>query len=215
MPIEIIITDDHAIFREGLGFVISQITDFKLVGEASTGLELIELRDRQNADIILLDISMPQMDGIEATTRLLAKYPDQKIITLSSFDQEAYYYKMIKAGVMGFVEKKAGKSELEDAIRTVYSGQNFFPQNMLRQLIFKGGNNGEATAQENLVNLTNREKEVLELICQGYSNTEIGEKLYLSPKTIDNHRTNLLQKTNTRNSANLVMFAIKNKLIEV
>jgi DNA-binding NarL/FixJ family response regulator len=215
MPIELIITDDHAIFREGLGFVISQIPDFKLVGEASNGLELIELLKNLKADIILLDISMPQMDGIEATSKILAKNPNQKIITLSSFGQEAYYYKMIKAGVMGFVEKKAGKTELEEAIRTVASGQNYFPQGILRQLIFKVSNSGEEAIQNDLINLTNREKEVLLLICQGFSNTEIGEKLFLSPKTIDNHRTNLLQKTNTRNSANLVMFAIKNKLIDV
>ena len=214
-PIKIIIADDHTIFREGLEFVLSQISDFKVIGTAANGLEILELIDKIEADIILLDISMPMMDGIEATQRILAKKPLQKIITLSSYGQEAYYYTMIKAGVMGFLEKKAGKDELEEAIRAVMGGQNYFPQDILRQLIFKTGNENKESLEIKGINLSPREKEVLLLICQGYSNTEIGDKLFLSPKTVDNHRTNLLSKTNTRNSANLVMFAIKNRLIEV
>jgi DNA-binding NarL/FixJ family response regulator len=214
-PIKIIIADDHTIFREGLEFVLSQISDFKVVGTAANGLEILELIDKIEADIILLDISMPMMDGIEATQRILAKKPLQKIITLSSYGQEAYYYTMIKAGVMGFLEKKAGKDELEEAIRAVMNGQNYFPQDILRQLIFKTGNENKESLEIEGIHLSPREKEVLLLICQGYSNTEIGDKLFLSPKTVDNHRTNLLSKTNTRNSANLVMFAIKNRLIEV
>jgi DNA-binding NarL/FixJ family response regulator len=121
---------------------------------------------------------MPMMDGIEATQRILAKKPLQKIITLSSYGQEAYYYTMIKAGVMGFLEKKAGKDELEEAIRAVMNGQNYFPQDILRQLIFKTGNENKESLEIEGIHLSPREKEVLLLICQGYSNTEIAINIF-------------------------------------
>ena len=126
-----------------------------------------------------------------------------------------YYYKMIKAGVQGFVLKKSGKAELEKAIKTVYEGNNHFPQDILRNLLFKISRNGTENIQSNELTLSKRETEVLQLICQGHTNYEIAEKLHISPKTVDNHRTNLLSKTSTRNSAHLVMFAIKQHLVEV
>ncbi len=213
--ITIIIVDDHAIFREGLHFVLSQSESFQVIGEACNGNEFLKLLDTMKPDIVLMDISMPEMDGIQATELALARFPDLKVITLSSFGQEIYYYKMIKAGVMGFIQKKSGKKELEEAIITVNQGQNFFPQDMLRKLIFKVGNKGETHLNVSEIKISKREKEVLLLICQGYSNNEIGKALFISAKTVDNHRTNLLAKTNTKNSAHLVMYAIQNKIIEL
>jgi len=213
--INIVVVDDHALFREGIRFVLSQIEGFSVIGEASNGVEFLDLLRTVDPDIVLLDISMPEMDGIVAAELALQKYPKLKIITLSSYGQEAYYYKMIKAGVLGFVQKKADKSELEDAIRQVYKGENYFPQDILRKLIVKVGSEGENSLVTSEIFISKREKEVLLLICQGYSNTEIANELFISPKTVDNHRTNLLSKTNTRNAPNLVMFAIKNKLIEL
>ena len=162
-----------------------------------------------------MDISMPEMDGIEATEKALDRYPTLKIITLSSYSDHIYYYKMIKAGVQGFVLKKSGKDELEKAIKDVYHGNNYFPQDMLRNLIFKISNKGIEKINQADIILSKRETEVLQLICMGNTNSEIADKLNISPKTVDNHRTNLLQKTSTKNAAHLVMFAIKNHLIEV
>lgn len=213
--INIIIADDHSIFRDGLSTVLSQIESFNVLAEAETGKELLSLLDKYSPDIILMDISMPEMDGIEATEKALDQYPTLKIITLSSYSDHIYYYRMIKAGVQGFVLKKSGKDELETAIKNVYSGQNHFPQDILRNLIFKLGDAEKQKLNDDQLMITKRESEVLTLICNGLTNNEIANKLHLSPKTVDNHRTSLLSKTNTKNSAHLVMFAIKNHLIEI
>lgn len=213
--IDIFIVDDHELFRDGLKFVLTQIDGFNILGEASNGKEFLSALNTQTPDIILLDISMPEMDGIEAAQKAMSLNKDLHIITLSSYGQEVYYYKMIKAGVAGFVQKNANKSELEEAIRVVAEGGNYFPQNILRNLVLKVGKEGEQGLVNGEIHVSNREKEVLALICKGYSNNEIAEELFISPKTVDNHRTNLLSKTHTKNSANLVMFAIKNHIIEI
>ncbi|NOZ47211.1 MAG: response regulator transcription factor, partial [Chlorobi bacterium] len=172
------------------------------------------LKEKQ-ADIILMDISMPEMDGIEATETATKKFPGIKIIGLSSYEDQIYYYKMIKAGALGFVTKKAGIEELETAIKNVYKGENYFSQNLLRNILYNVSNIGEESLVNSSVKISKREKEILILICKGYSNKEISEELFISHRTVDKHRTNLLSKTVTKNSANLVMFAIKNKLVEL
>ncbi|MBN1116589.1 MAG: response regulator transcription factor [Bacteroidales bacterium] len=209
------IVDDHAIFRDGLKSVLSQISEFRVIYEAETGKEFLNLLNDIVPDIVLMDISMPEMDGITATEKALKKYPMLKIITLSSYSDHVYYYKMIKAGSQGFVQKKSGKEELEKAIKEVYEGKNYFPQELLRNLIFKISHDGTNNINQGKILLSKRESEVLELICTGNTNSEIADKLCISPKTVDNHRTSLLQKTETKNAAHLVMFAIKNHLIEV
>ncbi len=213
--IKIFIADDHAIFRDGLRTLLSNISGLEVLEEAANGLEMLKKLETCQPDIILTDISMPEMDGIEATEKALERFPDLKIIALTSYTDHIYYYKMIKAGVQGFVLKKAGKEELEEAIHLVMEGKNFFPQDILRNLVFSLSHKDSIALQEKQVSLSKREIEVLELLCQGYTNKEIAEKLHLSHKTVDNHRTNLLSKTGTRNTAHLVMFAIKNHFIEI
>jgi len=213
--IKIFIADDHAIFRDGLRTLLSNISGLEVLEEAANGLEMLKKLETCQPDIILTDISMPEMDGIEATEKALQRFPDLKIIALTSYTDHIYYYKMIKAGVQGFVLKKAGKEELEEAIHLVMEGKNFFPQDILRNLVFSLSHKDSIALQEKQVSLSKREIEVLELLCQGYTNKEIAEKLHLSHKTVDNHRTNLLSKTGTRNTAHLVMFAIKNHFIEI
>lgn len=213
--LKICVVDDHEIFRDGLKFLLSQIFGYEVVGEASNGKEFLDLTNHIVPDIVLMDISMPEMDGIAASEEAVKKIPGIKIIALSSYGDELYYYKMVKAGVAGFVQKKSGKDELEKAIRTVANGDNYFPPQMLQRIIIKMGQPVTHPISRTSPVLSRREKEILRLICQGYSNNEISRKLFISPKTVDNHRTNLLSKTSSRNTANLVMFAIKNNLIEL
>jgi DNA-binding NarL/FixJ family response regulator len=213
--INIIIVDDHEIFRDGLKSLLSQIPNFYVLDEAKTGLDFLNILQNKKPDIVLMDISMPELDGVEATEKALLKYPDLKIIALSSYSDHIYYYKMIKAGVQGFVLKKSGREELEKAINSVCRGETYFPQDILRNLIFKIGKSSTESIGDNKIVLSKREIEVLQLICKGNKNNEIAEKLHISPKTVGNHRTNLLSKTTTRNAAHLVMFAIKNHLIEI
>jgi DNA-binding NarL/FixJ family response regulator len=213
--IQIFLVDDHEIFRQGLKFVLNTIERLEVIGEASSGEEFLDKLNLVQPDVVLMDISLPCMDGIQTTEIALSRFPQLKIICLSGYGDEVYYYKMIKAGAMGFVQKKSGKEELEKSIDSVVNGDNYFPGELLSHLLFKISTKGLQNLSGSEINVTEREKQVLILICQGYSNNEIAEKLFLSPKTIDNHRTNLLSKTATRNSAHLVMYAIKHKLVEL
>ncbi|TLX75310.1 response regulator transcription factor [Labilibacter sediminis] len=213
--ITISIVDDHELFCDGLEVVISQIKDFKLISKASNGKIFLEQLETIEPDVVLMDINMPVLDGIQTTTLALQKYPQLKVITLSSYGDEVYYYKMIKAGAFGFVQKKSGKKELETAIRSVMDGINFFPHNLMHKIIFKVSNKAEGSTTNIKTELSRREKEVLLLVCKGYSNKEIAEKLFISPNTVENHRSNLLSKTGARNAAHLVFQAIKDGLIEL
>lgn len=210
MPkIKVLIVDDHGIFRDGIKLVLSQTDDFEAIGEASNGKIFLEFINVSLPDIVLMDISMPIMDGITASKIALEKYPHLKIISLSMFGDEEYYFKMIEAGAKAVIFKKSGAEELLFALREVAKGNNYFSQELLKKLVFK-----ISTPQnKEQLQISEREKDVLALICNGYTNKEIAEKLFISAKTVDRHRTSLLQKTETRNSAHLVMFAMQNKLI--
>lgn len=211
----IIIVDDHHIFREGLKYILNTYSDFEVVADVENGKDFLNLLENTQADVVLMDIEMPEMNGLEATKQATKKYPGMKIIALTSFTDDIYYYNMIKAGASGFLYKKSGPDELEKAIANVANGINYFSQDLLRKIIYNVSNSGESSLLLQNINISKREKEVLILICQGYSNNEIGEKLFISPKTVDSHRGSLVLKTGTKNTANLVMFAIKHKLIEV
>jgi DNA-binding NarL/FixJ family response regulator len=159
-----------------------------------------------------MDIEMPEIDGIATTKLALEKNPDLKIVALSIYGDENYYTEMINAGAKGFILKNSDIVDVETAIQQVASGNNFFSPEILNRLI-KGFGNKPAKSKS--TDLTNREEEVLYHICKGLSNQEIADKLFLSKRTIDKHRENLLSKTNSKNTAGLVMFAVKNKIIDL
>jgi len=208
----IIIADDHQLFRNGLKILLNAFPDFEVAGEASNGEEFLRLIKTTPADVALMDINMPEMDGIEATRRGLKICPDLNIIALSMYGEEEYYYKMVDAGAKGFLVKDSDISEVKEAILTVKKGGSYFSQELLYHVIqkIKHRENESKTA-----NLSKREKEILFKICEGYSNQEIAESLFISKRTVDKHRANLLGKTNSKNTASLILFAIRNKLIEI
>lgn len=211
--INIIIVDDHSLFRNGMKLLLSTAGNFTVLAEASNGKEFLALLDTMTPDVVLMDIDMPEMNGIEATIKALERNPDLRIICLSMYGEEEYYYKMIEAGVSGFLLKNSDINDVKTAITTVYEGGKFFSQELLYNVV----KNIKTTQsnQEVVENLSEREIEVLKQICIGLSNQEISEILHISKRTVDKHRANLLDKTNSKNTAHLVMYAIKNKLIDI
>ena len=210
----IIIVDDHLIFRQGLKSIITLENIANVIGEASNGLELMALLEDLKPDLVLMDIDMPHMNGLEATEKAIELMPELKIIAFSMFSDEEYYYKMIDRGVKGFILKTSGINELENAIHNVMSGDSYFSNELLRKIINNFGR-PNTIKQTALDNLTDREIEVLQQICLGLSTEEIAEKLFISPKTVKSHKSNLLEKTVCKNTPSLILFAIKNKLVEI
>ena len=211
---ELIIVDDHLIFRQGLKALITSENIAVVIGEASNGIEFLELLSHKKPDLVLMDINMPHMNGIEATEKALELMPDLKIIAFTMCSDEEYYYKMIDLGVKGFIMKSSGINELEKAIRDVMIGESYFSNEILRNIINTLSHNIAKKTIEK-IHLSAREMEVLQHICQGLSNEEMAEKLFISIKTIKSHRSNLLEKTNCNNTPRLIIFAVKNKLVEI
>jgi len=210
----IIIVDDHLIFRQGLKSIITLENIANVIGEASNGIEFIELLSDLKPDLVLMDIDMPRMNGLDATEKALEILPELKIIAFSMFSDEEYYYKMIDRGVKGFILKTSGINELETAIQNVMLGDTYFSNELLRKIINNFGRTN-ITKQTALENLTERETEILQLICLGLSTDQIAEKLFISPKTVKSHKSNLLEKTVCKNTPALILFAIKNKIVEI
>jgi DNA-binding NarL/FixJ family response regulator len=212
---KIIITDDHKIFRQGLRSLIVREGIAEVVAEANNGKELLELLSKHQPDLILMDIEMPEMNGVEATRNALALYPDLKILVLSTFGDEVHYFNIIQAGAKGFILKTSGIQELQAAITDVLAGESYFSNELLRTIIANINTPALTSASKEKSNndLTKRELEVLQLVANGLSNEEIAEKIHLSITTVKGHRSNLLLKSGSKNTAGLIMYAIKNKII--
>jgi DNA-binding NarL/FixJ family response regulator len=209
----VIIVDDHTLFRNGLRILLNTLEDYQVVAEAANGKQFLDLLEDSVPDLVLLDINMPVMDGIEAATIAQKLYPGLKIITLSMYGEEDYYYKMVNAGVKGFVLKNSDIKEVKSALDVVYEGGSFFSSELLQNLV--NSLKSSSKSKESHAELSEREMEILILICQGLSNQEIGDKLFISKRTVDKHRANILEKSESKNTAQLVVYAIKNKLVEL
>jgi DNA-binding NarL/FixJ family response regulator len=210
--IQVVLADDHQLFRNGLRILLDAFEEFSVVGEASNGEEIVNIVGNCDCDVVLMDIAMPVMDGVEATSKCLKIKPDIKVIALSMYGEEEYYYRMVEAGAKGFILKDSDISEVKEAIITVNNGGNYFSQELLYSVIQKIKTR---ESENKLANLSRREKEILEKICEGMSNQEIADTLFISKRTVDKHRANLLSKTNSKNTASLILHAIKNKIIEI
>ncbi len=211
--IDIIIVDDHEIFRNGLKMVLGRLKYAKVVAEAQNGFEFLSLLDTHQPDIVLMDIEMPVMNGIDATQKALERFPDMKIIVLTMFNEDEYIENMLDIGVKGFLIKNINKEMLDRAILTVNNGGSFYSEELFnfftRQVVKEPKKPGED------IKLTRREKEILQLICEGLSNKEIAEALYVSERTVIGHKTNLMAKANCKNTLGLVSYAIRNKMVVI
>jgi DNA-binding NarL/FixJ family response regulator len=212
--VNIFLVDDHRLFREGLKLLLKNLEEVNEVWEAENGQEFLNRLTEEQPDLVLMDIEMPVMNGIDATLQALVLYPDLKIIALSMFGDEEYFQRMIDAGACGFLMKNSDFSEVRRAVTNVLQGNNYFAEEILYRFINKFRTKQSAPEEEE-VTLSDREKEVLMLICKGLSNQDIAEQLFISKRTVDHHRASLMTKTNTNNAASLVIYAVKHKLIEI
>ena len=215
-PYKIFLVDDHTLFRNGLRGLLDSREDCVVVGEASTGEEFLEQLQECDADVIFLDIAMPGIKGDEATARALEIRPDLKVITLSMFGDDDYYFRMVSVGAKGFLLKSSDIDEVIAAIETVATGGSYFSQELLDSLVSNLRTTPQPeNEQVDEESLSERELEVLLEICRGLSNQQIADKLFISKRTVDKHRANILAKTGCPNTANLVVYAIKHNLVEI
>ena len=205
----VFIVEDHAVFREGLKRVLAEMEDVEIVGEAENGSIFLEKLKKVTPDIVLMDIKMPVMDGIEATEKALRLKPELKILVISMFGEEEYVYSMVEKGVSGFILKSSGLLDFEKAINRVSEGQQYYSEEIMGLLVKKVR---QIDAVEKIT-FTEKEMEVLRLLCKGFSNNDIADKLFLSVRTVEGYRNKLLQKTDSSNVINLVIFALRNKLV--
>jgi two-component system, NarL family, response regulator DegU len=210
--INIIVVDDHEFFRKGLVLTINRFKWAQVMGEASNGIELLNMLERLSPDIILMDIIMPEMDGVIATGIISKKYKKIKIAALSMYGDEEYLKQMIDAGIVGFLLKNITKDELNKALLLISEGKNYYSPELLPFFTSKYLRN--ESSQNDHYALTKRELEIVKLIAEGKSNKEIADLLVISVRTVTNHRANIMAKTGVKNSAGLIYFAMKNKIID-
>jgi DNA-binding NarL/FixJ family response regulator len=216
MEITIFLVEDHDIVRNGIKALLSNHPQIKIVGEASNGLDALEKLEKIQPDIVLVDMNMPVMDGLESTKRIKNKYPDVKILVLSMHDHESYLIDMLQAGANGYILKNASTEELVFAIRKIandgiYIGPEFTLNMLAKYKAFAGYSDSTALYD---FKISDREMDVLKLVAKGLTNNEIAVKLFTSVRTIETRRKKLLEKTKTRNTATLIYFAAANGLIK-
>ncbi len=208
--IRIAIIDDHDLFREGIRLVVGQIENFEVIFDTSNGNLFLEFLQNSFPDVVLMDISMPIIDGVETTRKAVELRPNLNVIALTMFSDMTHYTQMINAGVKGFILKKSNKFELQQAINAVLSGGNYFSQEILQKMAFQSVHFSAGCNQ-----LTHRELDIINLVCKGLTSQEIADKLFISQKTVEVHRTNIFRKTDVRNIGELIVWAIKNNYFTI
>lgn len=213
------LADDHAVVRSGLRMLLDAQPDMEIVAEAETGLEAVAKVQELRPDIVLMDVEMPEMNGIEATRKIKEYVPETAVLALTMYEDDQYFFEMLKAGASGYVPKRAAPDELVNAIRTVSKGDVFLYPTLAARLVNDYINRDETTPTEEddapLTPLTPREQEVLIQIAEGLTNPEIAQELTISVKTVDRHRENIMRKLNMHSRIDLVKYAIRKGLIDL
>ncbi len=212
--INLVIADDHQMMIEGLMAMLKDEENIDIVGIASNGLEVLEILEQQSAHIVLLDINMPVMDGVDTCKRIKKMHPMVKVLALTMYDEGGLITSMIKSGAKGYILKNTGKSQLLEAIHALFDGSTYFPEKIKEKLLSSMMNERSHTSFTVLPKLTRREKEIIRLIVNEKTTQEIADLLFISMKTVETHRKNLMEKLSVRNIAGLVRIAVEKGLIE-
>ncbi|WP_139925457.1 response regulator transcription factor [Hymenobacter sp. DG01] len=226
--IRVMLADDHAILREGIRAILSQEPDMQVVGEAENGQALLELLAVIPANVVLMDVNMPVLDGFATMGILRSRFPEVRVLVLSMLDHENYVYRMLQAGALGYVLKTSDTTEITYAIRTVAAGRQFLCTEIGLNLLYRSVQRPSAVPEatealpaysmalhrSDAIDLSGREMEVLKLIAEGLTNAEIAEQLFASKRTIETHRQNIIEKTQAKNTAALIRYAMSHGLIE-
>ena len=216
--IKIILADDHQLIRDGIRSLIHDAKNIEVIGEASDGYELLEQLKVTSPDIIVLDVSMPRLSGIEATKKITEEFPTVKVLILSMFTSEEYIFNAIKAGARGYLPKNTSKKELLEAIYSINAGNEYFSDSIsniiLKSYIKKTKSNDDYSGKKQNV-LSSRELEILTMFAEGNTNQEIAEKLFISIRTVESHKNHIMQKLELKTTVDLVKFAIKNNIIQI
>jgi DNA-binding NarL/FixJ family response regulator len=215
-PVTVVVADDHSIFRQGLATLIADTADIVLVGEAADGRTAIEEVLKKEPDVVLMDLGMPNMNGLEALRQIRKHLPDIGILVLSGYDNEEYVLQVVRAGASGYLVKSTDPAELLHAIRAVARGQNYFSASVSRAVMVSQDEPGQtpgSTTTRTESPLTTREREILQLVAEGKSHQLISEILHISVRTVDTHRNNIMKKLDIHDTASLVTYAIKNGIL--
>ncbi len=213
--IRVLIVDDHAVLRDGIRSLLESYDDMCVVGEASNGREGVEMAGQLVPDVVLMDVAMPEMDGLEATRRIQALVPSARVLVLTQHDNREYVFPILEAGAAGYLLKKVRGTEMVSAIRAVHEGGSFLSPSVARAVIERSVHQLEPAGEQTAGKLSERETEVLRLVAEGLSNQEIADRLSLSIKTVMGHRANLMDKLNIHSRIELVKYAIRAGLIQV
>ena len=212
--IKVVVVDDHQIFVDGIKVLINSMEGIEVSGEANNGVDLLDCLSKTQADLVLMDVNMPQMDGIEATKKVVEQYPNLKVLMLTMHDSTAYIEKLLKAGAHGYVLKNTGRAELQTAIETVMRGEAYYSAAVTQRIMEGLQKKKKLSNSLGDVELTDREKEVIILIAQEFTTNEIAEKLFISHHTVESHRKNLISKLQVRGVSGLVKYAIQSGLVD-
>lgn len=215
MPkIKVLVADDHTILRDGICALLALAEDMEVVGEASNGSEALEMVGKVNPDVVLMDIAMPIMNGLEAMLRLHKEFPRTRVLVLTQYDDREYVLPAIQAGALGFISKIAASSELISGIRSVYRGDSFLSPSVAKFLVQEYQHEGSLEERyDPYQQLTDREREILKLIAEGYTTRQIAEMLVVSMKTVEGHRSNLMAKLDIHDRIGLVKYALQKGII--
>lgn len=214
--IRVLVADDHTIVRDGICALLALAADIEVVGEAANGREALEKVKELAPDVVLMDIAMPLMGGLEATRRICKEFPHTKVIALTQYADKEYVFPVIEAGASGFIAKTAASSELTMAIRSLYRGESFLSPSVAKLLVedYQQGV-GLRGRHDPYEQLTDRERDVLKLVAEGYTTQEMADMLVISPKTVEGHKTSLMDKLDIHNRIDLVKYALRKGIIDV
>lgn len=214
--IRVLVVDDHTIVRDGICALLALSGDIEVVGEATNGNEALKMVSQLHPDVVLMDIAMPIMGGLEATRRISKDFPKTRVLVITQHDDKEYVFPVLESGASGLISKAGASSELAAGIRSVYRGDSFLSPSVAKLLVENFQSTaGERSKQDPYNQLTGREREILKLLAEGYSNQEIADMLVITPKTVEGHKTNLMSKLGIHNRVDLVKYALRKGIITI